>query len=101
MQDADAFLAARVLHEKQVVTYRLLSRTLGLDVDASKAYVPFDSRSAMLAWYEAQGAAALPIYTVRGIRKDAPVLGHERVETLALVDGNKLAGTSFWLTKRH
>ena len=37
MDETHAFLTARILHDKQVVTYRVLSRALGLHVDEAKA----------------------------------------------------------------
>ena len=33
MDDTHAFLTARILHDKQAVTYRLLSREMGLHGD--------------------------------------------------------------------
>lgn len=37
MDDTHAFLTARILHDKQAVTYRLLSREMGMHVDDAKA----------------------------------------------------------------
>ncbi|WFD30780.1 hypothetical protein MSPP1_001804 [Malassezia sp. CBS 17886] len=45
MADTDAFLAARVLQDREVVTYRLLSRACDIHVD--------DAKAALLRFYEA------------------------------------------------
>ena len=39
MDDTHAFLAARILHDKQAVTYRLLSREMGMHVAVSYTHL--------------------------------------------------------------
>lgn len=92
MNDAHTFLSARVLHDKQAVTYRLLSRAIGMHVD--------DAKAALERFAEAEHVS--PIYTVHDLRHVFVVPANELESTLALLsDGQKQvyalqpAGTSY------
>ena len=79
MDDTHAFLTARILHDKQAVTYRLLSREMGMHVDEAKA--------ALGRFAEAEDVSV--IYAVHDVHHVFVVPASELESTLARLSNGK------------
>lgn len=79
MDDTHAFLTARILHDKQAVTYRLLSREMGMHVDEAKA--------ALGRFAEAEHVSV--IYAVHDVHHVFVVPASELESTLAQLSNGK------------
>lgn len=79
MDDTHAFLTARILHDKQAVTYRLLSREMGMHVD--------DAKAALGRFAEAEHVSV--IYAVHDVHHVFVVPASELESTLAQLSNGK------------